>query len=245
MEKIAELLSGGFDFHIHAAPDGFRQRSLDFQDAARQAKQKGMGGIAIKNHDFCTAPLTQLVTGPDVSVFGGVVLNHAVGGLNPDAVSACARLGGKFVWMPTFSAASDKSEAKVKKEVRLLSSDGMPVSFLEGLLETVRDSEMILATGHLGFREILLLVEISKRIGLRKIVVNHPFRLESPNLKIEEQLQLAAAGAVLEHCSFHFLKPGAPLRSKTAQRRFGRSESVPVPSPPTSARWGIRFLPRA
>jgi hypothetical protein len=34
------------------------------------------------------------------NVFGGVVLNYAVGGINPEAVLVNARLNGKYVWIP-------------------------------------------------------------------------------------------------------------------------------------------------
>ena len=41
---------------------------------------------------------------PGIRVFGGLVLNFPVGGLNPFAVDSYVRLGAKEVWMPSLSA---------------------------------------------------------------------------------------------------------------------------------------------
>lgn len=40
----------------------------------------------------------------DIAVFGGIVLNRWVGGLNPDAVDMAFASGARQVWMPTLSA---------------------------------------------------------------------------------------------------------------------------------------------
>jgi len=39
-------------------------------------------------------------------VIGGIVLNRAVGGINPAAVESALQLGAKHVWMPTVDAAT-------------------------------------------------------------------------------------------------------------------------------------------
>lgn len=58
---------------------------------------------------------------------------------------------------------------------------------------------MILATGHLGRREIFALVRTAKQMGLRKVVVTHA-EFPSQNLSAQEQLELADLGALIEHC---------------------------------------------
>jgi hypothetical protein len=86
--KTNKLIQGAIDLHVHASPDGFKARALNFMDAAIQAKAAGYAAVAIKNHEYCTAPLgvyaQSMVSG--IQVFGGLVLNYAVGGINPYSV---------------------------------------------------------------------------------------------------------------------------------------------------------------
>src|SRR3546814_17841203 len=39
-----------------------------------------------------------------ISVYGGIALNHTVGGLNPYAVELALRMGGRVVWFPTLAS---------------------------------------------------------------------------------------------------------------------------------------------
>jgi len=41
-----------------------------------------------------------------VKVLAGIALNNQVGGLNPWAVDVSLKLGGRFIWFPTFSSAA-------------------------------------------------------------------------------------------------------------------------------------------
>ena len=66
-------------------------------------------------------------------------------------------------------------------------------------LGLIAEHEMILATGHLGRREIAALVAACRDAGVRRVVVTHAeFPLQS--LTAEEQRELADMGAVIEHC---------------------------------------------
>ena len=58
---------------------------------------------------------------------------------------------------------------------------------------------MILATGHLGRKEIFQLVKTGKEMGLKRILVTHA-EFPSQNLTPEEQVELADLGANIEHC---------------------------------------------
>jgi hypothetical protein len=66
-------------------------------------------------------------------------------------------------------------------------------------LELIKKYDMILATGHLGKKEILGLVKTAREIGLRKVVVTHA-EFPSQNLSPQEQVELAELGAIIEHC---------------------------------------------
>jgi hypothetical protein len=182
-------------------------------EAAKQAKAAGFSGLAVKNHDYCTAPLGQFAESSveNIRVYGGLVLNYAIGGLNPHAVEAASRLGSKIIWLPTFSAKSDRSEVQGKKELFLIEAGGKLVSGLVESLEIIRDRKIILATGHVGYEEIKSVVETAKAMQISKILINHPFRREGPALSLEQQESLVSKGAILEHCAFHFLKKKDPI----------------------------------
>ena len=101
----ADLLNGVYDMHIHAFPD-VAPRKDDDMGIAKAAAAAKMGGVMIKAHQGSTVERALLVQKAveNVGVFGGVVLNHPIGGLNPHAVDVYVRLGAKEVWMPTLSA---------------------------------------------------------------------------------------------------------------------------------------------
>lgn len=98
-------LCGAFDLHIHAAPDCFDRIGNDIE-IAQQAKAAGMRAIAIKSVYESTVSRAwhtmQSVEG--LTVYGGVTMDHHVGGVNPAAVDPCLKMGGKIVWMPTYHA---------------------------------------------------------------------------------------------------------------------------------------------
>ncbi|MDX1541356.1 MAG: DUF6282 family protein, partial [Geminicoccaceae bacterium] len=101
-------VEGAIDFHVHSGPDTVARNLSDVM-VAELARKRGMRGIVLKNHMTMTADRAALVQEqvPGLEVFGGVVLNEPVGGLNPDAVEVMATMDGgrgKVVWLPTRSA---------------------------------------------------------------------------------------------------------------------------------------------
>ena len=101
-------IKGLIDFHTHAAPDIFG-RSLDDDELATLAATRQMEAVVFKNHVTHTADRAFLVRKhvPGIKVFGGITLNHAVGGLNAQAVEWMWRMQGGYgrvVWFPTFDA---------------------------------------------------------------------------------------------------------------------------------------------
>jgi hypothetical protein len=101
-------LEGVIDTHVHAGPD-VRPRKSTAWELARAAREAGMRAIVLKNHHCSTVPLAAALTEalPGIRVFGGLVLNHAVGGFNVEAVDAALRMGAAEIWMPTLSAENE------------------------------------------------------------------------------------------------------------------------------------------
>jgi len=170
-------------------------------DDARRAELKA---IVLKSHHESTVSRAYLLNThyPGLEVFGGIVLNRSVGGINPEAVEACLRLGGKVVWMPTIDSESHRlTHSRVGER-----TPGRTVSILQGgeprpelvqVFELVARHEAVLATGHLSVEEIAVLIPAAKEYGVRKIVITHPFSLV-PGLDLSCLRELVAMGAKAE-----------------------------------------------
>ncbi len=217
-----EALQGAYDLQVHVAPDVIERR-IDDLDLAKSFLSHGMRGFVLKSHYFPTAERAKVVTKaiPGIHAYGAITLNHSVGGLNPVAVELAGRSGNRIVWMPTVDAANETAGrpdgaktklpfwAKIQLELAatginpapmtVLAADGKLTSAARTVLELIHKYDMILATGHLGRKEIFALVKTAKEIGLRKVVVTHA-EFPSQSLTALEQFELAEMGAVIEHC---------------------------------------------
>lgn len=217
-----EALQDAYDLHVHVAPDVIARR-IDDLDLAKEFLERGLRGFILKSHYFPTAERAQVVTKavPGIRAWGAITLNHSVGGLNPVAVELAGRSGCKLVWMPTVDAANETAGrpggtnkklpfwAQIQLELAatginpppmtVIGDDGRLTPIATTCLELIKKYDMILATGHLGRKEIVALVQAAKVMGLRKVVVTHA-EFPSQNLSAAEQLELAGMGAIIEHC---------------------------------------------
>ena len=60
MSDVKELLKGGYDLHVHSAPDCL-PRKMDDIDMAKRITDSTLSGYAIKNHWTSTAGRAQLI----------------------------------------------------------------------------------------------------------------------------------------------------------------------------------------
>jgi hypothetical protein len=208
--------AGVIDMHVHSHPDVFG-RNMDDIDIAQLAKSRGMRGIVIKNHVAETASRAALAMRvvPGIEVFGGVVLNKAVGGVNPDAVEWMHRTygaRGKMVWLPTFE--SDKHVKTLSKPDAVgltVAPNGKVSPEMEAILKIIARENLVLATGHVHPEEILAVVKRGKELGVKSMLVNHALT-NVPGLSMAQAKQAVDMGAVIEVCFLQFLAgPNAPL----------------------------------
>ena len=106
-------LRGIIDVHAHSDPDN-QPRRLDGLQLAKEGQAEGMRGAVLKNHQMPTTQLAYMVNQlvPGFQAFGSLVLNRAVGGINPQVVEQQATVKGKFfkvVFMPTVDAESPQA----------------------------------------------------------------------------------------------------------------------------------------
>src|SRR5512134_2574238 len=208
--------AGVIDMHTHSHPDVFG-RNIDDVDLARIAKARGMRGVVLNNHISETASRAQLAMKevPGIEVFGGIVLNKAVGGVNPDAVEWMHRIyggRGKVVWLPTFE--SDKHVKTLSKpDARglVVAPGGQVTPEMEAILKIIARENLVLATGHVHPEEIIAVVRRGRDLGVKGMLVTHGFT-NVPGITMAQEKQLAEMGAVIEVCFLQFLAgPNAPL----------------------------------
>src|SRR5712692_7558014 len=190
-DRAWKALEGAYDLQIHVGPDVIARR-IDDIDCAKEFLARGMKGFVLKSHYIQTGERAQVVTKavPGSRVYGAITLNHSVGGLNPVAVELAGRTGCKIVWMPTVDAQNETAGrldggsqklpfcAKIQRELAaegispppLSTTDesGALVDAARRCLERIAKHNMILATGHVGRREIFALVRAAKDAGLKK-----------------------------------------------------------------------------
>jgi hypothetical protein len=208
--------AGVIDMHVHSHPDVFG-RNMDDIDVAQLAKARGMRGILLKNHVSETASRAALVMKvvPGIEVFGGVVLNRAVGGINPDAVEWMHRVyggRGKVVWLPTFEADRHvKVLGKPGETGLVVAPNGKVTPEMEAILKIIARENLVLATGHVHPEEIIAVVRRGRELGVKNMIVTHALT-NVPGLTMAQAKQVADMGAVIEVCFLQFLAgPNAPL----------------------------------
>jgi Family of unknown function (DUF6282) len=194
--------AGMTDLHAHAAPSLLPRHGDDAQTVAAE-RDVGFGTVVLKSHEGSTVERAALA-GP--GVYGGVVLNSAIGGANPDAVEVAARLGGRMVWMPTVSARTHKAGASSPElsvhrgfELRPVEvvDDGVLRAEWHDVLDVVAAHDLVLASGHLSAAETVVLFRQAHRRGVRRLLVNHPM-MAFLGWNAEAAQVLAELGARLE-----------------------------------------------
>src|SRR5688572_5081577 len=139
------------------------------------AAAHGFAGVVMKNHFESTASRAQLAAraaGGTTKVYGGLVLNRYVGGVNPAAVEVALRMGARIVWMPTLDSAchranfgfggsfdAQSSGLETTSQGISLLRDGGLIDEARQIMAQVKERGAALATGHVSFEEIRALVE--------------------------------------------------------------------------------------
>jgi len=202
---------GAVDLHVHCAPSFF-PRWGDGLDVVRACEAAGLAAVLLKAHEGGTydgaAALDRL--SPTLRVRGGIVLNRYVGGLNPAAVEAALRLGGRCVWFPTIDAdaharafgstgayPAQRGGVESPSGIRVLDDAGRCVPEALEVLELAAEHDALVATGHLSAKEVAEVVRRAVAAGVHRLLVQHPC-FPVPALPADELEPLVRAGAVLE-----------------------------------------------
>jgi len=171
--------AGMADLHTHASPSLLPRHGDDAQTVAAE-RELGFSTVVLKSHEGSTV---ERATIAGRGVYGGIVLNSATGGANPDAIEIASRLGGRIVWMPTVSARTHKAgaaspELSVHRGFELgpvdVVDDGVLRPEWHGVLDVIAAHDLVLASGHLSAAETVVLFRQARRHGVNRLMVNHP-----------------------------------------------------------------------
>ncbi|MET0219965.1 MAG: DUF6282 family protein [Tardiphaga sp.] len=219
-KDVADLLVDAIDLHCHSGPAAM-PRILDHHEELQDAAAAGFRAVLFKDHFYPGMAhaiiLEKLFPQLGVSLYSGVALNNASGGINPHAVDHAIKLGGKIVWMPTLSAANHinvqaSGQAKNFPKTSQKMLDPIPLTALDAngkltddtkkVIDLIAEGDIILAGGHLHVSEQHVLFEEAARRGVRKMLVNHPTYVVG--FADSDIRQLVALGVTMEHsiCMF-------------------------------------------
>ena len=239
-----------FDTHVHAAPC-VTARLLDDVDTVAAYEAAGFDGCVLKGH--CESTVGRAAAagrGRRISVYGGLVLNAVVGGLNPAAAAAALTLGARVVWLPTVDAVAHRAAAlshppscaPVLGEGPCYAAPPLDPSSagpLRTIFRLVADHDAVLATGHMGAQELQWVVDEAVAAGVRRVLLTHP-SFTVPALSSEQTRSLCERGAIAEITAYQLLdQPGcdaaqlaAFVRAVGPERCLLSSDAGQPSSPP-------------
>jgi hypothetical protein len=226
---VQSLMQGAIDLHCHSGPS-VMARALNHEQALEQAAEAGMRAVLFKDHYYPTGPFVDVLKeagkATTAEPVGSIVLNNAVGGINPFAVEPALKCGAKVVWMPTVSAANHIREGhrksllptkgKMLKQVGLSAVDasGDLLDNVKHVLDIIAEHDAVLSCGHLHISEVWPLFDEAKKRGVTRLLVNHPSYTVGASLS--DVKELVSIGAWIEHSICMFI----PNRMKVYDDAF-------------------------
>ena len=221
MREDRKLLVDAIDMHAHTHPALFN-RPIDDSDLAAHAMEYGMRGVVLKDHDSLTTGRAYHVGRmfPHLKLFGGVVLNRSVGGLNPWVVQAALHYGARVVWMPSNHSKyhaeyfDTPDYPQLGRMQRQLEGPGVTVFDEQGNLkpevgticDLVAEADACLATGHLSLEETRALQAEANQRDVGKFLVTH-VNWALTRYEPDTQRELIENGAYLEYVAVSCVSP--------------------------------------
>jgi len=207
MDRVWKLLDGAIDVHIHPGPDAYNTRVYDELEIAIQACQVGMKAVVYKAHSMPSARSAYFVqkavdqwaeqnSKKSIDVRGGVMLNYAVGGLNPEAVLTSYRIGGKHVWLPNKDASFHHKLFGNPGGIEVLDEHDRVLPGLRDVLELIAEGDMVLSLSHQSVKERFIIIDEARKAGVKRIEVGHPLQLTA-KMTIDQMKIAAEKGAYL------------------------------------------------
>jgi hypothetical protein len=136
-------------------------------------------------------------------------------------IEACAELGGKMVFLPTWSARNDverkgfssRIQSYYKNHTQLenpnyyfLDDKGKLTLRGREIIESCKEHDLTLGMGHVSWQESLAFIEAAREVRFNRIVVNHAHS-HMIAMPLDAMRRAAELGAFVEVC-WNALAPG-------------------------------------
>lgn len=220
MGKVS--MKGVCDMHVHTNPD-LRLRAYDDFELADAAIRVGARAIVIKTHlgftvnrAYLTNQYVKRVYGENTgfTMYGGVVMNKVIGGINPEAVEKGLKLGAKedLASDPVCERHLEKMGKNPADGIELV-RDGKVVPELLDVFKLIKDHDAVLGTAHVSPEEAFVVVEAARNAGVKKIVITHP-EWWVVDMSMDDQVRLVKDyDVILERCYAQNHGMAAPIRA--------------------------------
>jgi len=143
-----------------------------------------------------------------IKVFGGIVLNGAVGGINAQAVEWMWRMQGghgRVVWFPTFDADNHVRWAGTAPSGIGVVDDGHDVTpAVREVLKVCARQRLVVHTGHSSAEQALAIIAAAREEGCDRIVVTHG-QFDVVGMNETHMKKAASMGAKVELCALGIL----------------------------------------
>ena len=221
-----DLLIGAIDLHCHIDLE-FSKDEPKRESESRwlpKAEAMGMRGVVLKSHWWPTinvVPYILSTVKTSVSLWSSVALNITAGGPSPCVIESCGALGGKVVFLPTWSAHNDilrkgfshrlrsiyKGFGKIANPGYVFINDkGQLTREGHEIIECCKSYDLVLGSGHVSWQESLAFAQAAHDIDFMRFFINHPLNtiIDAP---LDALQRAAELGAFVETC-WNQLAPG-------------------------------------
>jgi hypothetical protein len=216
--RVDELLRGAIDLHIHGAPlGGWLAGRPTMVETCLEASQAGMHALVFKDHNTQTAGCAEVIAdflargaaGPGVKpveVYGGLVLNDTIGGLNRKAVEITLGYGRcREIWLPSLDARHQREAMGAPGGISVTKGGEELVPELVAILDLMadfnknhRDQRVSLSTCHVSNEEKVAVLKHVRRRGLDLPVMLDHVTQEMTILAPDEAKEMIDLGGYLQ-----------------------------------------------
>lgn len=221
-DKVDEILKGVIDVHVHGAPLGaWLAGRPSMVQTCIKASEAGMKALVFKDHNTMTNNCALVIQEfldemkkakeeegevfEPVQVFGGIVLNSTVGGMNPKAVETALGYGAcKEVWLPSLDAAHQRAAMGLEGGT-LVAEGGEPTPEMKKILDVIADfnknsdgDRCSLSACHVSNEEKFVVLDYIKKKGMDVDVMIDHVTQELTIATPEEAKELIDKGAYLQ-----------------------------------------------
>jgi hypothetical protein len=180
--EIRETIRGTVDLYVHTDPE-LLPRRVDDIGLARRMLADGFASALMWNQFSHTPERATVATGvTGFQMYGSIVLNGTVGGLNPRVTEHAIRMGARYVSLPTLSGAAYQATpsdyaltaTRLAGPVPVLDDSGNVLPAVHDIFDVVKEFDTVLGLGYLDESDSLAVLKAARERDVPRIAVLRP-----------------------------------------------------------------------